>query len=148
MEGFKQLGLEEEAIVIEIGRLYTKCGIGKESLPRYLVRNPDKLVELDYTSTTEQYFDVLRGFLNTIYFHKVQANPKNSITIISEPLMAPKAKIQAIAKVLFEDLQVPVVCFVLEESLSLYTTGLYTGIIVDAGYDSIRILPVRVYLDI
>lgn len=142
MEGLKMLGLEEDAVVLEIGRLYTKCGIGKESLPRSVVRNPESLIALDHTSPMESYFEVFRGFLNMIYFHKVQKNPKDSIAIVTEPLMSPRAKTEAIIKVLFEDLQVPAVCLVLEESLSLYTTGYYTGILIDAGYQNIRMLPV------
>ena len=142
MEGLKMLGLEEDSVVIEIGKLYTKCGFGKESIPRCMMRNPENLIALDYSNTVEEYFEVLREFLNTIYFHKVQTNPKDSIAIITEPLMGPRAKTEAIVKVLFEDLQVPAVCLVLEESLSLYTTGVYTGLIIDAGYQNIRILPV------
>ena len=136
------LGLEEDAVVLEIGKLYTKCGIGKESLPRCVIRNPEDLISLDYNSPTEAYFEVLRSFLNLIYFHKVQTNPKESIAIVSESLMGPRAKTEAIVRVLFEDLQVPAVCLVPEESLSLYTTGLYTGIMVDAGFQNVRVLPV------
>lgn len=142
MEGLKFLGAEEDAVVIEIGRLYTKVGIGKESLPRCVIRNPEDLIKLDYESTFEEYFEVFRSFLNIIYYHKVQVNPKDSIAVVAEALMAPRAKTEAIVKVLFDDLQVPAVCLVLEESLALYTTGLYTGLMIDVGFQNVRILPV------
>lgn len=142
METGKLLGIEEEAVVIEIGRLYTKCGIGKENIPRHVIRNPENLISLSYNNTTEEYFEVIRSFLNTIYFHKVQRNPKDSYAVVSELLMSPPAKTKAIVKALIEDLQVPAVCLLMEESLALYTTGLYTGLMVDAGYENVRVLPV------
>jgi actin-related protein 10 len=142
MEGIKLLGSEEDAVVLEIGSLYTRCGIGKESLPRSVFRNPESLIDLNHSSSFEEYYEILRNFLNMVYYHKVQINPKESVAVVSESLMAPRAKIEAIVKILFEDLQVPTICLVMEESLSLYTTGLYTGLMVDAGFQNIRILPV------
>lgn len=106
------------------------------------MKNPQNLIDLTYESSFEEYFEVLRVFLNTIYFHKVQTNPKDSTAIVTESLFAPRAKIEAIVKVLFEDLQVPAVCLLLEESLPLYTTGGYTGLLVDAGYRNTRVFPV------
>ena len=61
METGKLLGIEEEAVVIEIGRLYTKCGIGKENIPRHVIRNPENLISLSYNNTTEEYFEVIRS---------------------------------------------------------------------------------------
>ena len=140
--GFKVLGAEEDIVVLEIGTYYTKCGIGKETFPRSVFKNPPGLLSLTHSSPKEAYYEVLRDFLNLIYFHKVQVNPKESVTIISEALMAPRGKIEAIVQILFEDLQVVGVCLMLEESLPLYTTGLYTGLMVDCGYSKTRILPV------
>lgn len=140
--GFKALGAEDEIVVLEIGTYYTKCGIGKETFPRSVFKNPQGLLSLDHSSPKEAYYEVLRDFLNLIYFHKVQVNPKESVTIVSEPLMAPRGKIEAIVQILFEDLQVAGVCLMLEESLPLYTTGLYTGLMIDCGFSKTRILPV------
>jgi actin-related protein 10 len=140
--GFKALGSEEEAVVLEIGTFYTKCGIGKETFPRAMFKNPSSLLALNHSSTCDEYYEVLRDFLNLIYYHKVQVNPKDSITVLCESLMAPRGKIEAIVKILFEDLQVLGVCLMLEESLPLYTTGLYTGLMVDSGFNKTKILPV------
>jgi hypothetical protein len=142
--GFKALGSEDDVIVLEIGSFYTKCGIGKETFPRAIFKNPPGLLSLNHSSTCDEFYEVLRDFLNLIYFHKVQVNPKESVTVLSESLMAPRGKIEAIVKILFEDLQVLGVCLVLEESIPLYTTGMYTGHMVDAGYSKTRILPVWV----
>jgi hypothetical protein len=129
--GFKVLGAEEDIVVLEIGTYYTKCGIGKETFPRSVFKNPQGLISLTHSSSKEAYYEVLRDFLNLIYFHKVQVNPKESVTVISEALMAPRGKIEAIVQILFEDIQVAGVCLMLEESLPLYTTGLYTGLMVE-----------------
>lgn len=61
---------------------------------------------------------------------------------MTEKLNANRNKLEAIVKVLFEDLLIPAIYMVMEESLPLYTTSSYTGLIVDCGYSGCRILPI------
>ena len=135
-------GLEEESIVIEIGSLYTKCGYSGEVLPRAVVKNPEALTALTHQSPYTEYYQVLRDFLPLIYFHKVQARPKDAATVLVEKLEAPRQLMQAAADIMFNELQVPLIFFVLEPSLPIYCTGGYTGLIVDVGYAGTRLFPV------
>ncbi|CAK9050794.1 Actin-related protein 10 (Actin-related protein 11) (hARP11) [Durusdinium trenchii] len=47
----------------------------------------------------------------------------------------------ALATVLFKVFSVHSLCFVLENVLPLYLTGLHTGLVIDLGYSSSRVLP-------
>ncbi|CAG9325820.1 ACTR10 [Blepharisma stoltei] len=135
-------GIDEEAVVIEIGSLYTKCGYSREALPRSIIRNPESLISLTHESSKEDYYPILRDFLQIIYLHKVQKSPKDSATILCEGLMAPRGLIEATVKILLEDLQVPILYIIMSNSLPLYTTGSYTGLLIDAGYFGVDILPI------
>lgn len=72
----------------------------------------------------------------------MQAKPKEGATVLIEKLLAPRELIEAIATVLFDYLQVPIVYFALEESLPLYVTGGFTGLCVDLGFQRTSVLPV------
>lgn len=135
-------GIDEEAVVIEIGSLYTKCGYSKETLPRCVIRNPEALINLTHANSKDDYYLILRDFLQMIYLHKVQKSPKDSATILCESLMVPRGLVEATIKIMLEDLQVPVVYMIMANSLPLYTTGTYTGLLIDAGYYGVDILPV------
>lgn len=62
--------------------------------------------------------------------------------MLIEKLLAPRELIEAIATVLFDYLQVPIVYIALEESLPLYVTSGFTGLCVDLGFQRTSVLPV------
>ena len=78
----------------------------------------------------------------------MQAKPKEGTAVVVEKMMAPRELIEAIAWVLFEHLQVPVVYFAFEESLPLYVTGGFTGLCIDLGFQRTTVLPVTFHSDL
>ena len=140
MEGLRLMGLDEEAVVVEIGTAYTKCGYSGEALPRSVVKTPSALSNPELSES--EFYDALRDFLNIIYFHKVQSRPKEGATVLCENLMASRKLLEAAVKVMFEDFQVPILYLVMENSLPVYTSGGYTGLVVDSGFTDARVLPI------
>lgn len=136
------MGLEDESIVIEIGSLYTRCGYSGESLPRAVVRNPSAVASLGFSSSYIECRKAFRDFLPYLYYHKIQAKPKDAATVLVEKLMGPKQIIRAAVDVVFTELQVPAVYLVLENSLPVYLTGDSSGLVVDCGYFDCRVFPV------
>lgn len=56
------IGIDEDAVVLELGSIYSKVGYSSESLPRHVIRSP-----ASFTGTEVTYEEV-RDFLKLIYF--------------------------------------------------------------------------------
>jgi actin-related protein len=56
------IGIDEDAVVLELGSVYSRVGYSSESLPRHVLRSPASFAgsELSYTD--------VRDFLKLIYF--------------------------------------------------------------------------------
>jgi len=84
--------------------------------------------------------EILDRLLSQIYFHYLSVNPKERRVVICDPVNASVQFRDALAFVLFKRFSVPSVAFVCDLTLPLYLTGLSTGIVVDLGFESTRLL--------
>ncbi|RUP46508.1 actin-domain-containing protein [Jimgerdemannia flammicorona] len=155
----------EDRIVLDIGSLYIKCGFSGEPRPRHIIpvfagarksRSPEgegyrvagefaELFKLDVMSDAQalQYLeDRLTQILHDIYFRYLLTDPKQRKIIICESPLAPVCVKQVVAKVLFQNFQVPSISWAPLHLLALLTTGLTTGLVVDCGNLESTVLPI------
>ena len=106
MDRLKHRGIDQEAVILDIGAAYTKCGYSGETTPRYILPTPQSLYKsVDKAEATS----ILKDFMRIIFFHKLQCKPKEGATLVAEDLMAPRHVMEALHSVLFCDLQIPLV---------------------------------------
>lgn len=138
--------LEKQAVVIDFGRAYTKVGFATESRPRHIIPTPELRVRRklgrDVTSTASEleWIDILDRLMVKIFFHYLSVSPKDRRVVVCDSAFAPSAFRSALAFVLFKRFSIPSIAWVVDLVLPLYLTGLNSGIVVDCGYESTRVL--------
>ncbi|CAG8620704.1 6589_t:CDS:2, partial [Paraglomus occultum] len=86
-------------------------------------------------------YDRLSHFLREVYFRYLLTDSKHRKVVLCEPPMMPLKLKELIAKVLFENLQVPSISFAPSHMLALLTTGCTTGLVVDCGHLETTVMP-------
>jgi len=141
--------LEKQAVVLDFGCAYTKVGFATESRPRQIFPTPEIGASrqgvgrggfLSFTLSEEEWIDVLDKLLTRIFFHYLSVSPKDRRVVVCDQVYSPAPFRRALAFVLFKRLVVPSVSFVTDLVLPLYLTGLSSGIVVDCGHTSSRVL--------
>lgn len=138
--------LEKQAVVIDFGRSCTKVGFATESRPRHIVPSPQlrawgqRNKNLTTTLSQDEWVDILDRLLSQIFFHYLNVSPKERRVVLCDSIYSSTQFRNAVALVLFKRLTVPSVAFVVNLTLPLYLTGLSSGIVIDIGYDSTRVL--------
>ncbi|KAG9295204.1 hypothetical protein G9A89_006185 [Geosiphon pyriformis] len=103
-----------------------------------------ELFELNVGRTSEELeslYDKMAHYLREIYFRYLLTDPKQRKVVLCESPMMPLKLKQLIAKVLFENLQVPSISFAPSHMLALLTTGCTTGLVVDCGHLETSVMP-------
>ncbi|CAG8471462.1 7505_t:CDS:2 [Ambispora leptoticha] len=103
-----------------------------------------ELFDLSIGRTSEELeslYDRMAHYLHDIYFRYLLTDPKQRKVILCESPMMPLKLKQLIAKVLFENLQVPSISFAPSHMLALLTTGCTTGLVVDCGHLETTVMP-------
>eukprot|EP00930_Biecheleria_cincta_P029314 TRINITY_DN20403_c0_g2_i1.p1 TRINITY_DN20403_c0_g2~~TRINITY_DN20403_c0_g2_i1.p1 ORF type:complete len:474 (+),score=82.59 TRINITY_DN20403_c0_g2_i1:23-1423(+) len=138
---------EKQAVVIDFGRAYTKVGFAGESRPRHLFPSPELRArrqlskEVSASLSYEAWVEVLEELLRKVFFQYLSVSPKDRRVVVCDEAYSASSFRAALCHVLFKCLTVPAVSFVLELVLPLYLTGLGSGIVIDCGYESARVLP-------
>ncbi|GAA6061795.1 hypothetical protein JCM10212_004851 [Sporobolomyces blumeae] len=84
----------------------------------------------------------LKRALREVWFDHLMTDPKTrKVLVLENPLLPTRVK-EMIARILFDNLQVPSVSFASTPLLSLMTTGSVTGLVVDVGHLETTVLPV------
>ncbi|CAI2163264.1 6545_t:CDS:2 [Funneliformis geosporum] len=94
-----------------------------------------------YPDGLDALYDRLAHYLREIYFRYLLTDPKQRKVVLCESPMLPLKLKQLIAKVLFENLQVPSISFAPSHMLALLTTGCTTGLVIDVGHLETTVLP-------
>lgn len=138
---------EKQAVVLNFGHSYTKVGLAAESRPRAIFKTPELgrrcRIGPDITGTLshEEWVGILDDLLTRIFFQHLHLSPKDRRVVICDAVFSSASFRSALAYVLFKMLAVPAICFTLELVVPLYLTGLHSGLVVDFGYDAVRIMP-------
>lgn len=73
---------------------------------------------------------------------QLKLDPKENFVLLTEPPLNPKHVREEMCKVMFEHFQVPAVYIVNTAVLSLYASGLTTGVVIDSGDGVTHTVPV------
>ncbi|KAH8387864.1 hypothetical protein KR093_009943 [Drosophila rubida] len=139
---------EKPPIVLDIGNAYTKLGFAAEAYPRMII--PTELVLtttgetkqlFDYTQT-DQLYDQLVDFLQTIFFKHLLVSPKERKFVLVENVCGQSVIRETLARALFMHFDVSSVLFVSSHLTALSTLAVSTGLVVDIGYSETTVMPV------
>ncbi|GAA5913253.1 uncharacterized protein JCM6883_005297 [Sporobolomyces salmoneus] len=84
----------------------------------------------------------LKRGLRQVWFDHLMTDPKTrKVLVVENPLLSTQVK-DMIARVLFDNLQVPSINFASAPLLSLMTAGSVTGLVVDVGHLETTVLPI------
>lgn len=143
--------LDSNHIIIDIGQAYTKCGFVNSVVPMFIIPTALEMINslrnnissIKLTSFAEAYsndklvYREVEEFLAEIFYHVLQTSPKEKAVVIVESFYGPRKLTEAIGACLFKSYGCKSVYFVLSNVLPLYTTGMESGIVVDAGFQQV-----------
>ncbi|XP_064603008.1 actin-related protein 10-like [Liolophura sinensis] len=139
---------ERSAVIIDFGSAYTKCGFAGDSGPRCIVPSVVKNSKTKKRSKIwqfkdeEELYELLKDFLQHLYFRHLLVTPKERRVVICESLLCPSAFRNTLARVLFRHFEVPSVLFGPSHLLTMLTLGTNTGLVIDLGYREAVVVPV------
>ena len=149
MNFFEPFG-DKPAIILDIGKAYTKCGFSGESAPHAIIPTKVKL-----TSTNQSLFDykllpngvgmlkeMLIEFLYNIYYKILNANSRERKVVVVESILTPSEFRNILANVLFNDFHAVSVLFIPSHLACTYTLGISRALVIDFGYSDCQIIPV------
>ncbi|XP_030569575.1 actin-related protein 10 [Drosophila novamexicana] len=139
---------EKPPIVLDIGTAYTKLGFAAEAYPRKIIPTTVVLTTTGVTKRlfdyvgTEQLYDQIVDFLQTIFFKHLLVSPKERKFVIVENIFGQTIIRETLARALFIHFDVSSVLFVPAHLIALSTLAVPTGLVVDIGYSETTIMPV------
>ncbi|GAA5936307.1 uncharacterized protein JCM15063_002775 [Sporobolomyces koalae] len=159
----------EDRVVLDLGSRVWKVGFSGEAAPRHCVRverilareqhtllrgvskshetdELDGIWTLDKCRIDEDEWQIreerLKRALREVWFDHLMTDPKSrKVLVVENPMLSTPVK-EMIARVLFDNLQVPSVNFACAPLLSLMASGSVTGLVVDAGHLETTVLPI------
>ncbi|EDV99984.1 actin-related protein 10 [Drosophila grimshawi] len=139
---------EKPPIVLDIGNAYTKLGFAAEAYPRKIIPTEVVLTTtgetkrlFDYVAT-EQLYDQIVDFLQTIFFKHLLVSPKERKFVVVENIFGQSVIRETLARALFIHFDVSSVLFVPAHLIALSTLAVPTGLVVDIGYSETTVMPV------
>jgi actin-related protein 10 len=152
MPAFEGLGLgaEKAAVIFDFGRAYSKCGFAGECGPRCIipseVKKPNCSKPLKLYSTNlndDELYNILVDFIHLMFFRKLLVSPKERRVVVVESVLSTTTRFRNIlAKVLFLYFEVPSLFFASSHTVSLFTLGIPSALVLDCGYSETVVLPV------
>ncbi|GAA5972583.1 hypothetical protein JCM11641_001911 [Rhodosporidiobolus odoratus] len=155
----------EDRVVLDLGSRVWKVGFSGEPAPREcssvlkaLAREKSAAVPrggeyeddgiwgLHGKEPTEEEWEVreerVKRLLRELWFDHLMVDPKTrKVIVLENPLLSTAVK-DMIARVLFDNLQIPSLSFASAPLLSLLAAGTVTGLVVDVGHLETTVLPV------
>jgi len=154
-EGRSPVGSQEgkAAVVIDIGTAYTKLGFAGEFSPRFIIPTevPTKQLggggekegeKLHRYNNALELKEKLKEFIHAIYFKYLLVNPKGRRLLVVESILTPTEFKDTLAAVIFDHFDIPSLCFAPSHLLAIYTLGIDTALVIDAGYKETVALPI------
>jgi actin-related protein len=151
----------DRAVVIDNGSFMCKAGFAGDDAPVALVATVVPAVaetDLIYyvgeegRSKSETQYPIQKGVITnwddmekmwrSIFSVELHTAPSEHAVLLTEPPLNAKANREKTTEMMFETFGVPAMHLSVDASLSLYSTGRVSGIVVDSGYDFTRIVPI------
>ncbi|XP_071160920.1 protein phosphatase 1 regulatory subunit 37-like [Mytilus edulis] len=139
---------DKNVVILDIGAVYTKCGLAGETGPRCIIpsvvknEKNEKIVKIWEFSSTEELYENLKNFLFQLFFRSLLVNAKDRRLVVCESILCPSQVRETLAKVLFIHFEVSSVMFGAGHLLSMLTLGTNTGLVIDLGYSETVVVPV------
>jgi len=76
------------------------------------------------------------------FYNELRVAPDERRVLLSETPLNPKANREKMTQIMFETFNVPAMYAAIDAVLSLYASGSKTGIVLDSGYGSSRMVPI------
>lgn len=159
------------SLIIDNSSLALKCGLAKQHTPTYFHRSlgdiriiesinfeqemyTDKKWNENLTNNTQNtYKPFIKGgnimepelcaeAYKYIITDKFNREPENIPILICDSLNSKESPKKALAEYMFEELKISVMAMVSQPVLSLFSTGLTSGLVIDAGYGHTQIAPI------
>lgn len=155
--------LDDVAVVIDPGSSHTKVGFSGDERPRALVRwSGDPPAYRAGNSGLIGSFvgnlrpsglcpgweglcgdwDALESHWAALWRIELGVCPRDHAVLLSDSPVAPPGQRTRVAELLFEGLSVPALYLSRRPLLALYSYGLISGLLVDAGFSATRVCPV------
>ncbi|KAI0271551.1 fungal-specific actin related protein [Gloeopeniophorella convolvens] len=138
----------EDRIVIDPGSHVWKVGFSGEGRPRDvffvgplwgLQRSSDPIEREEEDRVLEAK---LQAHLRAVFHDSLLTDPKSRKVIVVEHPMLPVHVKDTLAKVLFDNLQIPAISFASSHLLALFSVGRITGLVLDCGELESTALPI------
>mmetsp|Transcript_21141 Transcript_21141/g.36289 ORF Transcript_21141/g.36289 Transcript_21141/m.36289 type:complete len:368 (+) Transcript_21141:100-1203(+) len=135
------------AVVFDIGTNLTKIGFAGERAPRFIIKtdipldSPELKVISGSIQGQQQWENYVEPFLSKLFLQLLLL-PNDRPLVLVENFMTPYGIREAIARVLFERLQVPSILFAWSDATSLYCSRETTGLVLDVGHSMSRAMPI------
>ncbi|XP_054716321.1 actin-related protein 10-like [Uloborus diversus] len=140
--------VEKNSVVLDIGSAYTKIGFARETGPRFIipteVNHPHsgKCVKVWEYQGKEDLYVILKEFVHKLYFKYLVVNPKDRRVVIVESVLCPTLFRNTLAEVLFNHFEIPSLVYVPSHLMALFTLGISSALVMDAGYAETTTLPI------
>ncbi|KAG8826416.1 hypothetical protein FRC19_008983 [Serendipita sp. 401] len=148
----------EDRIIIDPGSKYWKVGFSGEGKPRqvYLVgrggeggEEGSSLWNWETVKTSEEHEEAermlstrLQDALRSVFFDVLMTDPKSrKVIIVEHPLLQLRVK-DLMARILFDNLNIPSLSFASSHMLSLFAAGRTSGLVLDCGHLETTVLPI------
>ena len=76
------------------------------------------------------------------FYNELRVAPEEHPVLLTEPLNNPKINRERMVRLMFDRFNVPEVCVVVPAVLSLHASGITTGIVLDSGFETTRVVPI------
>ena len=120
-----------------------RCGFVNESAPRVILKSQTgDAVPFLRISDADELFRHLRVFIEDLYFRYMAVNPRDRKVVIVESVFCPTMFRHTLAKVLFNQFDVPGIVILPGHLMALNTLIASTALVVDAGYTECSVTPV------
>jgi actin beta/gamma 1 len=135
--------MELSTVVIDNGAYMMRAGLGGDSEPFSI---SSVVSHAGHTPIIEhrrmQNFDDLSRFWDYLLRQQLRLNPEEHPVLMTEPLENPRENRERALQIMMETHQVPAYYSTYPEILSLYASGITTGMVIDSGDTLTHILPI------
>lgn len=162
--------MEKQVVIIDNGGGFCKAGYSGHAVPRVLMPTvvsetateedilDEKNVQfgqeaLDNKKESNPIRPIKKGiiedwdkmvlFWDNLFKNKLKVDPKDVCVFMTEKMLTPKKNREKIAEILFEHFNVPSIYITNSATMTIYAAIKFRGILVDSGYDSTQIIPIR-----
>ncbi|KAG1701315.1 Actin-related protein 10 [Nymphon striatum] len=148
MKMYEGILTEKVTVILDIGSVFTKCGFVGETSPRSIIRsqlvdaNSGNIILMKNYKNASDLYEFLKSFMHIIFYKHLLVNPKDRRIVIVESMLSPTTFRETVAKVLFKHLEVSSVLFAPSHLMGLFTLGISSGLVLDAGYKETLVIPI------